>query len=213
MIVLRAKNIEFEVTHITKDAKPDWFLEISPHGKVPVLWVDDDVLFESNAIAEFLDETVAPRLHPEDPVKRARHRAWTDFVPDFSKAMNKVTYAKSKEDQVAAMEDAQKPLSRLENALATERDNDGPYFSGDELCVVDAAYAPFLMRFSMAEKYSQCGLLADYPRIQAWSDALLIDERVKQSVVPEFDEVFASALHTRKAYAATLMDSAAKAAE
>ena len=45
MIVLRAKGVEFEVTHITADAKPEWFLDISPHGKVPVLWVDDEVLF------------------------------------------------------------------------------------------------------------------------------------------------------------------------
>ena len=76
MIVLRAKGVEFEVTHITADAKPEWFLEISPHGKVPVLWVDDEVLFESCAITEFLDETVKPRLHPMDPIKRARNRAW-----------------------------------------------------------------------------------------------------------------------------------------
>ena len=70
---MRAKDVEFEVTFINLREKPDWFLEISPLGKVPVLKVDDDILFESNAIAEFLDETVAPRLHPEDPVARA----WT----------------------------------------------------------------------------------------------------------------------------------------
>ena len=63
MICLRAKNVEFEVTYINLSDKPDWFLEISPHGKVPVLLVDDVPLFESNAIAEYLDETVEPRLH------------------------------------------------------------------------------------------------------------------------------------------------------
>ena len=77
MILLRAKDIDFEVTYIDLREKPDWFLEISPHGKVPVLKVDDEILFESNAIAEFLDEMVEPRLHPENPIKRARNRAWT----------------------------------------------------------------------------------------------------------------------------------------
>ena len=47
MIVLRAKQIPFEVTYIDLRNKPDWFLEISPHGKVPVLSVDDQPLFES----------------------------------------------------------------------------------------------------------------------------------------------------------------------
>jgi glutathione S-transferase len=67
-IVLREKNVDFEFRHIEPDNRPDWFLAISPHKKVPVLRVDDRVsLFESNAIAEYLDETVwrcigAPRL-------------------------------------------------------------------------------------------------------------------------------------------------------
>jgi glutathione S-transferase len=52
VIVLRAKDIPFEVTYIDLRNKPDWFLEISPHGKVPVLQVDGVPLFESNAIAE-----------------------------------------------------------------------------------------------------------------------------------------------------------------
>src|SRR5262245_19461862 len=68
-IVLREKKIDFEFIHIEPDNRPDWFRAISPHNKVPVLRVDDRVsLFESNAIAEYLDETIAPRLHPEDPI-------------------------------------------------------------------------------------------------------------------------------------------------
>ena len=52
-IVLREKNVPFEFRHIEPDNRPDWFLAISPHKKVPVLRIDDTVsLFESNAIAE-----------------------------------------------------------------------------------------------------------------------------------------------------------------
>ena len=101
MIVLRTKKVDFEVTYINLREKPDWFLKISPHGKVPVLNVGDDVLFESNAIAEFLDETVSPQLHPTDAIKRARNRAWTDFVPDFSKGLS----AAYRRDTVEEMEE------------------------------------------------------------------------------------------------------------
>jgi glutathione S-transferase len=90
--VLREKNVDFEFRHIEPDNRPDWFLAISPHKKVPVLRVDDRVsLFESNAIAEYLDETVLPRLHPEDPVERAMNRAWTDYVP--TEAVTATAYA------------------------------------------------------------------------------------------------------------------------
>ena len=84
-IVLREKNIAFELRHIDPDNRPDWFLAISPHKKVPVLRLDDRIsLFESNASAKFLDETVAPRLHPEDPIARAVNRAsaWVRTLPE-----------------------------------------------------------------------------------------------------------------------------------
>ena len=208
MIVLRAKGIDFEITHITADDKPDWFLEISPHGKVPVLWVDDDILFESNAIAEFLDETVAPRLHPEDPVRRARNRAWTDFTPDFAKAINGVNYAKSKDDQVAAMDGARKALARVEEALTRERSNKGPFFNGETLSVVDAAYAPFLMRFSLVEELCETGLLTEFPKVDAWRRALAGSDVIKGSVVPEFREIFGANLRKRQTYASTLLGAA-----
>ncbi|NQV57783.1 MAG: glutathione S-transferase family protein [Rhodospirillales bacterium] len=211
MIILRAKDIQFEVTYIDLREKPDWFLEISPHGKVPVLKVDDDVLFESNAIAEFLDEVVPPRLHPEDPVKRARNRAWTDFTPSWSGAFGKVNYAKTKEELDEALEALPKVLDRVEEALVVERGNDGPFFNGPEICLVDAAYAPSLHRFMMIEKILHTGALDSYPKIQAWSDALLADARIKTSVPEDFDEAFHSALERRETYAATLMESAAAA--
>lgn len=64
VIAMRAKDVSFDVTYVDLQNKPDWFLALSPHGKVPVLKVDDTALFESNAIAEYLDETFEPKLTP-----------------------------------------------------------------------------------------------------------------------------------------------------
>jgi glutathione S-transferase len=210
---MRAKKVEFEVTYVNLREKPDWFLAISPHGKVPVLKVDDEVLFESNAIAEFLDEMVAPRLHPADPIKRARNRAWTDFAPDFSKALNAIGYAKTKEEVAEGVANAPKVLARLERALATERGNDGPYFNGDTLCLVDAAYAPFLQRFGLAEELLQTGLLKDFPLVQAWSDALMANETVTGAVYANFQQEFVANHRRRETYVSSLMEAAGVAAE
>jgi len=203
--VLRAKDVEFEVTYINLREKPDWFLEISPHGKVPVLSVDEQPLFESNAIAEYLDETTEPRLHPADPLKRARNRAWTDFVPDFSKQLGSVTYARSKEELDKVLTEPPKGLQRVEDAIANEREGAGPYFNGKDLCLVDAAYAPFLQRFGIADKYLQTGLLDAYPNLQKWSDALSETDAVRQSVADNFVEEFHNGLKRRGAYAAELI--------
>ncbi len=197
---MRAKEVEFEVTYIDLRDKPDWFLEISPHGKVPVLKVDDEVLFESSAIAEYLDEVVAPRLHPADPIKRARNRAWTDYVPTFSSAISKIVYAKTKEAMEDGVANAPKALARLEGALADERGNDGPYFNGDTLSLVDAAYAPFLRRIHIAEPVLKTGVLDDFPLVQAWTDALMANQNVLDGAAPNFLEEFDIALKRRGCY-------------
>src|SRR3954452_20954159 len=114
-IVLREKGVPFTFKHIDRDNRPDWFLAISPHKKVPVLRIDDRVsLFESNAIAEYLDETIAPRLHPEDPVERAVNRAWTDYVPTFAEAVSATAYADTEAAYVEAAARIPVPFERLE---------------------------------------------------------------------------------------------------
>ena len=212
MIVLRVKNVEFDVTYIDLRNKPDWFLEISPHGKVPVLKVDGEILFESNAIAEYLEETNEPRLHPADPIKRARNRAWTDFTPDFSKALNGIYYTPTREAMEAGLADSKVRLKRVEDALAA-RGNDGPFFNDGNFSLVDAAYAPFLQRFEVVERYLQTGLLKEFPHLKAWSDTLLSDERVTGSVVSNFEEEFYGNLVRREHYVASLMKSDNLAAE
>lgn len=213
VIAMRAKEVPFEVTYVNLRDKPDWLLDISPHAKVPVLKVDDEVLFESNAIAEYLDETVPPRLHPDDPIKRARNRAWTDFVPGFSSALGKVIYAKSKETMEEGRASACRALSRLEEALAKERGNDGPYFNGAKLCLVDAGYAPFLQRFRIAEAVLQTGLMGGFPLVQAWSDALMQNEYVINSTAPNFGQEYEGNLQRRETYVWSLIEANRAAAQ
>jgi glutathione S-transferase len=186
VIVLRAKSIPFDVTYIDLRNKPDWFVEISPHGKVPVLKVDEEILFESNAIAEYLEEAETPRVHPHDLIKRARNRAWTDFVPTFAAGLSGLYYAKSTEGQEQRLDTARQRLDKLETALRDERGNDGPYFNGAELSLVDAAYAPFLQRFLHVDQWLKSGLLDDYPLVSAWAGALVDSELIKGSVPEEF---------------------------
>ncbi len=209
MIVLRAKQVDFDVTYINLSDKPDWFLEISPHGKVPVLSVDEQPLFESNAIAEFLDEMAEPRLHPADPIKRARNRAWTDFAPDFASGLSGVYWTKSKDEIDEKLEVAAKRVAKLEEALSVEREGSGPYFNGDTLSLVDAAYAPFLQRFAFVEARLHTGLLGAFPLVQAWSDAILANERVIGSVPANFEDEFIASMQKRGFYVGTLFESAA----
>ena len=187
-IVLRAKNIDYEIVYIDRDNRPSWFLAVSPHAKVPVLQIDgQEALFESNAIAEYLDEVAAPRLHPEDPLARARNRAWTDYVPTFAAAISNTAYSDTEQEFTTRSVSIEKPFAKLEEALA-KRGNEGPYFNGPKLSLVDAAYAPFLQRYTFMESLRPLGLIDRYPRLKGWRDALLAAPAVKASTVPEIEE-------------------------
>ena len=186
-IVLRAKEVPYEITYIDRDNRPAWFLAISPHSKVPVLQIDGkEALFESNAIAEYLDETAKPQLHPSDPLARARNRAWTDFVTTFASAVSQTAYANTEEEFVARSAKIAEPFGKLNEALS-KRGNPGPYFNGDKFSLVDAAYAPFLQRYTFMDRLRPIGIIEKFPHLAAWRDALLDTQAIKASTVPEIE--------------------------
>jgi glutathione S-transferase len=211
-IVLREKNTPFEFRHIDKDNRPDWFLAISPHKKVPVLSVDDKVsLFESNAIAEFLDETIVPRLHPDDPVLRAINRAWTDYVPTFAGSVTATGYAEDEAEYKAAAAKIPGAFERLEQAL--QKQGAGPFFNGAKYSLVDASYAPFLQRYFFLDRVKPLGVIEKFPRLKAWAETLMKRPSTHSFPEGEFEAMYRANLKNRKVYASQFIADAAIAAE
>ncbi len=211
-IVLREKNIAFEFRHIEPDNRPDWFLAISPHKKVPVLRVDDTVsLFELNAICEYLDETPSPRLHPQDPVKRAVHRAWTDYIPTFAETVTATAYADTEADYVEAAGKIPVPFERLERAL--EKQGSGPLFDGANYSLVDAAYAPFLQRYFFLDRVKRLGHIEKFPRLKAWADALMARPSTHSFPEGEFEAMYRANLKRRNKWVSRFVEPAQVAAE
>lgn len=189
-IVLQAKHVTYDITYIDRDNRPDWFLAVSPHSKVPVLMIDGkEALFESNAIAEYLDETAAPRLHPTDPLVRARNRAWTDYVPTFASAISNTAYSDTEEEFITRAAKIAGCFNKVEEALA-KRGNGGPYFNGPQLSLVDAAYAPFLQRYTFLDRLRRLSIIEKFPNLAAWRDALLATPAVKASTVANIEAVW-----------------------
>jgi glutathione S-transferase len=206
-IVLREKKIAFDFTHIEPDNRPDWFLAISPHRKVPVLRVDDRVsLFESNAIAEYLDETIAPRLHPEDAEARAVNRAWTDYLPTFANTVTAVAYSDTQDAYNKAAERILEPFERLEKALAKQ--GAGPFFNGAAYSLVDAAYTPFLQRYFFLDRVKKLGHIEKFPRLKAWGEALVARPSTHSFPPAEFEALYREALKKRQKFLSQFIEPA-----
>ncbi len=82
-MVLHEKGLGFETCEVDLENKSEEFLSVSPTGKVPVVVVDGESLYESNVINQYLEEVSGePRLLPEDPKQRARARIWMASADD-----------------------------------------------------------------------------------------------------------------------------------
>lgn len=202
-VLLHAKGADFDVRYVDPSDKPDWFKEISPHGKMPVLKHGDETFFESSAIAEYLEDLLAVKHHPSDLGDRAQNRAWLDYLGAFQKATSSVNNAKSKPELEEAVAAFPAVAERLEEALSRSG-RQGPYFNDDKLSVVDARYAPFFHRVDWCEPYLNLKLFGRFPMLAAWSETLLADPHVKASVREDFDEIYVRHVSKRNAYVSTL---------
>ncbi len=195
-IILKEKNIKFKTTYVDLKNLPDWFGDISPLGKVPVLRVNNTVIFESAVIAEYLDECYAPLLHPKDLLKKAKHRSWIEFSSDITMNMFKMLYAQTEDDFNELKYKLIEQFSQVEKII----DIKGPYFEGSKFSLVDAAYAPVFLRLKLVNDVFELGIIQKAGRISEWSDALLTRQSVIESVVDNFAEVFMSYIENSNAY-------------
>src|SRR3546814_397221 len=70
-LILAEKKIEFVLQHEPIWKRREEFLDLNPFGQVPVYSDESGIFTESQAIVEYLEETVAaPRLMPENPKER-----------------------------------------------------------------------------------------------------------------------------------------------
>jgi glutathione S-transferase len=184
-ITLAEKRVSFERTYVDLADKPEWFRQISPLGKTPVLKVDGQVLFESAVICDYLDEIEAPRLHPAEPLARARHRAWVEFASD---TLNNIGALYNAPDAVA-LERQRVALSEKFESLENQLNrHDGPYFAGADFSLVDAAFGPVFRYFDVFDSIRDFRIFENTPRVVQWRAWLAQRPSVRDAVVRDYPE-------------------------
>jgi glutathione S-transferase len=191
-ITMEEKGVGYDVTYISLTDKPDWFLKISPFGKVPVLRVGDTTLFESAVINEFIDETTPGRMLPDDPLARAYLRAWIEMASGLVMDAYRLQHCERDEDVAARADAVRDKLGKLEEQIV------GPLFSGEAMTLMDAAAAPALQRVGWLEELEpSLALFEGRPKVASWRDALLSRASVKRSTVPEIHELWLESVRKR----------------
>ena len=181
-IVLAEKGVSFERRWVDLAAKPEWFLAVSPLGKTPVLLAGDVPVFESAVICEYLDETLAPPLHPTDALQRARHRAWMEFG---SAVLNTIAGFYIAPDD-AALQARRSELRGKFEQVEAQLDARGPFFAGAQFGLVDAVFGPVFRYFDVFESLGEPPLFDGLPRVQGWRAALQSRPSVQGAVLPDY---------------------------
>jgi glutathione S-transferase len=201
VITLNYKSTPYKITHIDLAAPPAWFKTISPFGQVPLLRINENqVIFESAVINEFLDEITPGTLLPEEPIQRALDRSWIGFGSALIQDLSGVMHADTKEKFEQTIPQIKEKLRWLEQILA-----DGPYFNGPDLSLTDFAYAPFFMRAELLGLGGQLYVENDCPKTTQWCNALLALPAVQNSVVKEFPDLIQEHIRKKAPYAASVL--------
>ena len=201
VLTLLSKGIDYDIEYIDLENPPQWFKDISPLGKVPVLVVGDRVLFESSVIVEYLDEVYGESLHPVDPLLKAQNRSWMEFANECLMNGYNLIIAPDQaafQEQRGALLDK---LDQLEHQLG-----DSTYFNGDEISLVDLSFTPFFQRLTYLDAVSP-GLIDAYrhPKVTGWAKTLLARDIVARSAVPELEKLYTGMMKKRDGFLATLM--------
>lgn len=198
-IMLHEKEISFERINVDLRHKPDWFLAISPTGKVPLLKVSHDwheaILFESVAICEYIEDVQPqPALRPSDALIRARHRAWIEFASATLSDAWGILNATDFETASAKAAAIRKKLERFEADMS-----DGPYFGGTDFSMVDVAIAPIFRYFDILGFESTHPIFDGLERVANWRRALAQRPSVKAAVSQDYATRLLQHLQDQKA--------------
>ncbi|WP_369977688.1 glutathione S-transferase family protein [Xanthomonas bundabergensis] len=190
-IVLLEKNVAFERINVDLADKPDWFLALSPTGKVPLLKVErageeDAVLFESMVICEYLEETQdGGKLYSENALSRAHQRAWIEYgtatLADAWQFLN----AKDRATADARRAALRGRLEKLEGTM-----EQGPYFSGSGFSMVDAVFAPVFRYFGLIDPTVTQPIFHGLPRVSQWRESLASRDSVAAAVGQDYADRF-----------------------
>ncbi|MBR1199043.1 glutathione S-transferase family protein [Bradyrhizobium sp. AUGA SZCCT0240] len=189
VIALNEKGVPFERVDIDLANKPDWFLKLSPLGKVPVLIVrseDGEVaLFESNVICEYIEETqTGAKLHPQDALQRAQHRAWMEFG---STILSELWGLETTGD--AAVFEAKRVAVAAKFARVEEALGSGPFFAGEKFSLVDAVFAPIFRYFDVFDELIDLSIFAETPKVRAWRTELAKRDSVRNAVGTDYPQL------------------------
>ena len=176
-LLLASANIDYDLKDIgifNGDNETDEYLNKHPFGKIPTLEVDGDILYETDAITVYINETLASgKFKPADAMLHARLHQIVSVINSYLYAPavgvltieNLVKPGQGKETDQAAVEKAIAPTKKALNAIESIISG-SPYLLSSEISIADFYLIPIFVYISKTPQFE--AVTAEAPKLKAW---------------------------------------------
>ncbi len=191
-LLLEEAGIEYDLKPVdifNGETKSAQYLAKHPFGKVPTLEVDGEILYETSAIADYLNTGLANnKFSLSTPMQQAKMRQIMAIIDNYLYAPAITTIViqrliipsqggQTDEEKVKnAVEPAQTALKAIESIAVCS-----PYLLGSEIGIADFYLIPIFVYLSKTPEFE--AITAPTPKIKAWWN--------KVSNLPKVQEVCA----------------------
>jgi glutathione S-transferase len=178
-LILPARDVDYRFHDTENEMYLPIHLERHPFGRVPVLQHDDFTLYETNAIAAYVDDIFpGTKLTPDDPRKRARMNQWIGnlnwyFYPEM---IYHVSHERNVYPELGIPGNdmiVQRAMPRVIRALEVmekELSDNRPFLIGDTVTMADYFLLPTLFAFALTTEGKQT--LPNFPLVVAWDNRM-----------------------------------------
>jgi glutathione S-transferase len=186
-LILIAKGVDYRFHDTEEEMYLPIHLARHPFGRVPVLQHGDFTLYETSAIAAYVDDVFAgPKLTPDDPQERARMNQWIGnlnwyFYPEmiYHVTHERLVYPELgiPGNDATVARAMPKVLQALE-VMNAELSDGRPFITGDTVSMADYFLLPTMFAFALTPEGSSA--LPKFPGVVAWNVRMMALPVVKQ---------------------------------
>ncbi|CAN0913718.1 Glutathione S-transferase DHAR3, chloroplastic, partial [Linum grandiflorum] len=174
LLTMEEKNVLYDMKLVDLTQKPEWFLKLSPEGKVPLVKMEDKWVPDSDVITQSLEEKFPdPPLATPAEKSSVGSKIFSTFIG----------FLKSKD-----------PADGTEQALLSELSSfndyikeNGPFINGEKVSAADLSLGPKLYHMEIAlDHYKNWSVPESLPRVKSYMQTIFaMDSFVKTRALKE----------------------------
>uniref|UniRef100_A0A7S3AAZ4 glutathione dehydrogenase (ascorbate) n=2 Tax=Rhodosorus marinus TaxID=101924 RepID=A0A7S3AAZ4_9RHOD len=175
ILMMSAKNVEYDLEMINLTNKPDWYLELNKNGTVPTLVDGDEVVDDSDGILKYVEEKF-----PEPPLLVDDPTASEATAPVFGAFAG---FVKNKDPEKE--EELKATFETALDGLDAHLKKNGPYVAGEAMSTLDFNLAPKLWHAKHAlAHYKEYEFPEKFDSVNNYMDTIFSSDVFKKTLYP-----------------------------